>query len=368
MKYDRDEVKAGIFVLVCVVILLAAIFKVGKWRETMQPKKEITVRFRHARGIKPDSPVYYAGVRAGRVADVRVDEQGIAYLTLQLEKRINIRRTSEIKIAASIMGESYVDITPGEGDVIQEGEIVEGIDASIAQRIESVVNNMSELIKSEKITSSLDSLEKTLKNVASVSETISGDRDKIAAIISNISISTEHIKGITESLDNSIEEMRSKITLVLSNIADMTDKEQVQKVKEITANILQVTDNTQKILEENRKSIREITRNIDSITDNLYIMSADLKRHPWKLIRKSREEDVEKYALQDAIIRLREAARGLEILRRKDERISEEELEDIRTLVGNLQAIQKSTQEREEIEKSKQLGQRGRRTRRPVGR
>jgi phospholipid/cholesterol/gamma-HCH transport system substrate-binding protein len=326
MKYDRNEILAGIFVLICILLLLGLIFKAGNFRESMQPKKEIIVKFSHARGMKLNSPVYYAGVNAGKVSKIEIDKDDNVYLTLQLDKSINIRKDSEIKIAASVMGETYVDITPGKGKIIQQGETVEGIDASLAQQIENVVNSISELVESKQITSSLDNLDKTLKNIADVSETIANDRDKIDAII--------------------------------SNIENMTDEEQVQKIDEITGNVVEITDTVEDILEENRKSIREITRNIETITDNLYILSADLKRHPWKIIRKSREEDVEQYALKDAIIRLREAQRNLEILQEKDEKISEEDLEEIRTLIQNLQTIKESRQElitSGETEKEKEL-------------
>ncbi|MBU1767587.1 MAG: hypothetical protein KJ648_05745, partial [Candidatus Omnitrophica bacterium] len=104
-------------------------------------------------------------------------------------------------------------------------------------------------------------------------------------------------------------------------------------------------ENAENILVENRKSIKAVTTNIESITDNLYILSADLKRNPWKAIWKSKEQDVEKYALQDAIMRLKEAEKNLITLNENNEKISDEELEEIRALIQNLKTIQKSTQE-----------------------
>ncbi len=355
MKYDRNEIVAGIFVLACIFLLLALIFKAGDFKESMQPKKEIIVRFSHARGIKTNSPIYYAGVQSGKVSNIKVDEKDNVYITLQLEKGINIRKDSIIKIGASIMGEAYIEITPGQGEIIQTGETVQGSDSGIAQQIEDVVTSIQDLIKSEKISSSLENLDKTLANIASISETIANNKDKLDAIISNV-------KGITESLNENVEEITGKMDTVLSNIAQMTDEEQIEKIDEITANVVDITNNVENILIENRKSIKDITTNIESITDNLYILSADLKRHPWKMVWKSKEEDVEKYALQDAIVRLREAEKNLATLSEKNEKISKEDLEEIRALIQNLQTIQKSTKELTTPEKSKKP------TRKPFGR
>lgn len=346
MKYDRNEIAAGIFVLLCILLLLGLIFKAGNFRESLQPKKEVLVKFSHARGIKSNSPVYYAGVQVGKVSDIIIDENDNVRLTLELDEGTNVKRDSQIKIAASVMGETYIDIIPGEGIPLKPGEILEGEDASIAQQLEDLVNTIKDLVESEQISSSLDNLDKTLQNIADVSDVIAKDKDKIGDIILNLDSSMANISMITDSLDETIEEITSKANKVLSNIAEMTDEEQIEKIDKITEDIVE-------ILEENKKSIREITRNIESITDNLYILSADLKRHPWKIIRKTKEEDVEKYALKDAIIRLREAQENLEILKEKDEKISEEDLEEIRTLIQNLETIKESTQELQTLEQDK---------------
>ncbi|MBU0533252.1 MAG: MCE family protein [Candidatus Omnitrophica bacterium] len=338
MKYDRNEIVAGIFVLGCIFLFLAFIFKAGDFKESMQPKKEIVVRFSHARGIKTNSPIYYAGVQSGKVSNLSVDEKDNIYITLQLEKGINIRKDSIVKIGASVMGEAYIEITPGQGEIVETGETVMGNDSGIAQQIEDVVTSIQDLVKSDKITSSLDNLDKTLKNIAIVSETFANDKDKIEAIISNIN-------EITQSLNEDLGEITEKMNTVLSNVAEMTDAEQVKKIDQITENMVGITENAENILVENRKSIKAVTTNIESITDNLYILSADLKRNPWKAIWKSKEQDVEKYALQDAIMRLKEAEKNLITLNENNEKISDEELEEIRALIQNLKTIQKSTQE-----------------------
>ena len=345
MKYDRNEIVAGIFVLVSIFLLLGLIFNAGDFKESLKPKKEIIAEFSNARGIKTNSPIYYAGVKSGKVTAMRVDEKDKVYITMQMDEGVSVRKNSLIKIGASIMGEAYIDIIPGMGEIVQSGEIVRGDDTGIAQQIEDVVNTLQDLIKSKQITSSLDNLDRTLKNVADVSETVANDKDKIATIITNVNISMENIKDVSQTLNRDIEKITGKMDIVLSNIAEMTDEEQIEKIDEITDNVVDITNNVEKILVENRKSINDITTNIESITDNLYILSADLKRNPWKVIWKSREQDIEKYALQDAIVRLREAEKNLVELNEKNEKISDEDIEEIRTLIQNLQVIQKSSKE-----------------------
>jgi ABC-type transporter Mla subunit MlaD len=255
------------------------------------------------------------------VTDLRVDEKDNVYITIQMDEGVSIRKDSVIKIGASIMGEAYIDVSPGEGEIVASGETIRGDDAGIAQQIEDVVTSLQDLIKSEKITSSLDNLDKTLKNAALVSETIANDRDKMDSII--------------------------------SHLEEMTNDEQVRKIHQITENLTTATQTAEDILAENEKTIKDIATNIESITDNLYILSADLKRNPWKVVWKSKEQDVEKYALNDAIVRLKEAEKNLAALNEKNEKVSDEDLEEIRALIQNLQVIQKSTAEYETIQETK---------------
>jgi ABC-type transporter Mla subunit MlaD len=347
MKYDRNEIVAGIFVLACLFLFLGLIFKAGDFKESLKPKKEIIAMFSHARGIKTNGPIYYAGVKSGKVSAMKVDEKDNVYITMQMDEGVSVRKDSVIKIGASIMGEAYIDISPGTGAIVKNGETMQGNDSGIAQQIEDVVNSIQDLIKSDKITSSLDNLDKTLKNIALVSETFANDRDKIDSIISNIN-------EVSKSLNANLGEVMDNMNSALSNIAEMTDDEQVKKIDEITANLASATKTAENILAENQKTIKDIATNIESITDNLYILSADLKRNPWKVVWKSKEQDVEKYALNDAIVRLKEAEKNLITLNEKNEKISDEDLEEIRALIQNLQTIQKSTKELTIQEKSKE--------------
>ncbi len=340
MKYDRNEIVAGIFVLACLFLFLGLIFKAGDFKESLKPKKEITARFSNARGIKTNSPIYYAGVKSGKVSAMRVDEQDNVYITMQMDEGVSVRKDSVIKIGASIMGEAYIDIFPGIEELVMSGETLQGNDSGIAQQIEDVVNSIQDLIKSDKITSSLDNLDKTLANIASVSQVFADDKDELDSIISNIN-------EVSQSLNANLSKVMDNMNSALSNIAEMTNDEQVKKVGQITENLASATKTAETILAENQKTIKDIATNIESITDNLYILSADLKRNPWKVVWKSKEQDVEKYALNDAIVRLKEAEKNLITLNEKNEKISDEDLEEIRALIQNLQTIQKSTKELE---------------------
>jgi ABC-type transporter Mla subunit MlaD len=60
----------------------------------------------------------------------------------------------------------------------------------------------------------------------------------------------------------------------------------VKKLDETTSNMKAITDKTDTVLGENKKKIDETLENVKQITQNLKDLTEDLKKSPWKLIRK----------------------------------------------------------------------------------
>ncbi len=48
----------------------------------------------------------------------------------------------------------------------------------------------------------------------------------------------------------------------------------------------EITDKTDRIVGENRKNVEATMENMKEITTNLKELTDDVKKHPWKLIRK----------------------------------------------------------------------------------
>ena len=116
----------GTFVLAVVVLLVAAVVWTGHSQRWF--KSRVTLRIvlpaAGAAGIRQGSEVYFLGTLVGSVADVIVDMSG------RMEAETHIRRdyfrflragsSAVVKKKFGVAGDSFFEITRGEGPPLQE--------------------------------------------------------------------------------------------------------------------------------------------------------------------------------------------------------------------------------------------------------
>src|SRR5579872_7393141 len=70
--YSNAEVKAGVFLTICLALFVAMLFIYGKVARVWRGREEIDVVFTSVTSLRPDAPVRYNGVEVGRVKDIRI--------------------------------------------------------------------------------------------------------------------------------------------------------------------------------------------------------------------------------------------------------------------------------------------------------
>ena len=131
MEYKRNEIGAGIFLLVSFVILAVMIFAVSDIQSLFKKKKEIKVLFRYSDGIEKNAQVRLSGIRIGNVTNVRVaPEQGDKIeLTLSIFSDTVIREDTKAAIKTlGLVGGKYVELTGGlpSARVLKSGGMLVG--------------------------------------------------------------------------------------------------------------------------------------------------------------------------------------------------------------------------------------------------
>jgi len=339
------------FIFLGLVTLAVFIFFLGDVKERFQPKKNIHIVFNFTGGLEIGAPVRYAGLQVGRVGEIyllnSLEENGIDRVTVtaEINPSIKVRRDSIASIkTAGLMGGPYIDIRPGSSTspILGEKEHIFGQDAfqftemgdmveemvlqvrKFTQLAESLTNDSRETLQAFK--TSLDSVNsilvdnrgeigESLKNLVIASREISflleGNGGRISDTFRHIhSLSkkadrliTEHepslvdiinqTKSFTEELDALIKENREGITQLVGSMEK--DAGNIAKSIDSATNSLdQTLHHTSGILIENRRNLLELIQNLNESSRNLKAITGDLKRNPWKLIRKSDEKGPER--------------------------------------------------------------------------
>ncbi len=111
------EVWVGVFVAAGLAALAVLAFRVGNLTTAdVGNAYRITARFENVGSLKVKSPVTVAGVRIGRVADIRFDSASYqAEVTMNIDGRYNNlpTDTSASILTSGLLGEQYVGLEPG---------------------------------------------------------------------------------------------------------------------------------------------------------------------------------------------------------------------------------------------------------------
>ncbi|MFA5087556.1 MAG: MlaD family protein [Candidatus Omnitrophota bacterium] len=121
----KDLVKkfsAGIFFILCILLVIIAIFAIGSNKGLTEPRIPMTVLFQKVSGLNPGAPVSLAGVHVGTVANIdfldkEVDGRSVR-VTLTLFKKFENqlhKGASFAILTQGVLGEKIVEITPEDG-------------------------------------------------------------------------------------------------------------------------------------------------------------------------------------------------------------------------------------------------------------
>jgi phospholipid/cholesterol/gamma-HCH transport system substrate-binding protein len=111
-RTPRREVQVGIFVLVGILAVVAALFILTD-PGTFRGRYHVTTLVKDAGGIRSRDPVQLSGVNIGRVADLRIDSGGVR-MTLEIEGKYTFPRDSKVRLTAKgLLGEMVADVLPG---------------------------------------------------------------------------------------------------------------------------------------------------------------------------------------------------------------------------------------------------------------
>jgi phospholipid/cholesterol/gamma-HCH transport system substrate-binding protein len=111
------EISVGAFMAAGLVALFFLAMQVSNLASiTTSEGYQVTARFDNIGGLKVRSPVSMAGVRIGRVVDIRYDQKSFeAVVTMSIDPAYNqIPDDSIAKIyTAGLLGEQYIGLDPG---------------------------------------------------------------------------------------------------------------------------------------------------------------------------------------------------------------------------------------------------------------
>ncbi len=241
------------------------VFAVSDIQSLFKKKKEIHALFLFSDGIEKNAQVRYSGIKIGKVTNIRVaPETGDKVeLTLSVYNDAVIKSDTKAAIKTlGLVGGKYVELNGGtpQAKELAPGGTLEG----------------EESFKLEDLTKAGLEVVAKLRNIANNLDRMLGDpatSKSIKMIVQNLQDTSENLKVMTSS--------KEEIAQGLKNLPAI-----MKKLEDTTESLKSVTEKSDKIMGDNKQKIDDTLENIRQITQNFKDVTEDVKKAPWKLLRK----------------------------------------------------------------------------------
>lgn len=265
MEYRRTEIRAGVFLLLSFALLVVMVFAVSDIGSLFKKKKEVKALFLFSDGIEKDAQVRLSGIKIGKVAKIRVAPEHADKIELTLNVFSDTVLKEDTKAAIKtlgLVGGKYVELTGGssqapllkpEGTIIGEESLklddLTKVAIDVAGKLRNIATNLDRMLGDPALAKSLKTTVQNLQEVSANIKVMTSSKDEVA----------QGLKKLPELL---------------------------KKLDESANNLKAITEKSDKIVGENKKNIDEMVAHFRDMGKNLKDASEEIKKQPWKLLRK----------------------------------------------------------------------------------
>ncbi len=220
MKTKKSELIVGIIIILAVLIVVFGKIVITGNQQRVD-MAEVTVLFPQIGGLDVGNSVFVYGVRAGKVADISLEQRGVKVVLL-INKEIILKKDARIVISErGMMGEREISIEPGNSsETLDISHIIQGyynvgFNETIAQ-IGVTIKNINALSGTlEELIDDKDQM-RTIKDVIQNLNALLLNMNHIFEKNKDITIEFEHINNILTNLDTLISQNDEKVGRIIS--------------------------------------------------------------------------------------------------------------------------------------------------------
>jgi ABC-type transporter Mla subunit MlaD len=264
MKRNLSDYVVALSVIVCSVILLAALTMALTGFRLKKPARTLQVDFEDVTGVKLHSEVRYAGAPAGRVIAMRhlsrdqresaTNKRNAVRVTISLADEIPPLPADVIATLSSdtLLAPMFVALsagTPG-GETLANNSIIEGHPAYGIQQIAAaagpLVDNANKLI--DTLTATATNLDGTITGVRT---NLDEFMPKIPPLIDTAKVDLEELQKIIKGLDD-VEKNANTVFENAGKFVGNTDKQLQEQMKELRVILLNL-----KVVSTHAKALTE---------------------------------------------------------------------------------------------------------------
>ena len=300
-RYANQAV--GVFVILTVIIFLAAFFFSGQIREWFDPGERLKIILPSdgLYGLSEGAEVEIIGTKAGRVLQIVIhpDQQMHANVQIQSDMKAFVRRDSKavIRKRFGVAGDSYLEISRGLGEALDWEYAV--IDASADRAPTDSIGDILDEVRS-KIFPVIDDTQKAINMLLTLVQELHAPEGNMQTLLGNLStVSGKMARGegaigrllsdekmmdeflalvnrLNQSIDR-VDPLFDDLAITIGNVTKITDQinRQARDLPEITTNLKKLLVSVRAVMEDLGRStpqLPRIAKNVSDATNNVPVL------------------------------------------------------------------------------------------------
>ncbi|HEV2693719.1 MAG TPA: MlaD family protein [Verrucomicrobiae bacterium] len=263
MEKTRLEIKVGLFVAVCLVLLAAMMVQFNKGASILNDTYIIRLHTANVGGLKKEADVLLAGYKVGNVKDIQLaDDTRSVTVYLKIYKKFKIWHDARFVIEqAGFLGDQYVSVLPTKNEPPEFANNAD-VDCQEPFDLQEVARGAAGFIKrmdetAQKLDASVTDLRAQVLNA----ETLSS----FGVALTNMRTFTVQAMGAVDQINTLLATNGAQVSVAVSNLVYFSSQ------------LNGLGDSAKDILATNGVNIATATKNIDDMTATWKQISTDVQ-------------------------------------------------------------------------------------------
>ena len=330
MATERNALRAGIFIVTSIVLMVAIIIGIKGVGRFLEPMQHGVVSFKltdDIGGLSPGDEVRVGGAKVGVVRGVEVTQEADGshriVVHYSMPQRFVLHKDAIVSIQSTVTGVSVLNFSNlGNADKLAENEPIDGRPSALSEifnaapevtatihdvrtltipKVNNAVDKATDAVAVYRTTgqTATDLIQHVKSKIDPIIERYNGVADTGKQALANIRdvfgdtktdfrTTVANLRDATGTVKEKLPGMMDKMDGVLGKVSTAIEDTSValQDVKKIAANTREVSQTARQIVVTNRSKLEMMIASLKTTGDNLKAASSEIRRSPWRLLYK----------------------------------------------------------------------------------
>jgi ABC-type transporter Mla subunit MlaD len=324
MTNDRNALKAGLFIVISIGLVIGIIIGIKGLGQFLEPVQRVNATFQlgdDVGGLSLGDEVRIGGAKVGSVRKVTfasdADGKQTIVVTFTMPKHFTVRKDAVVAVQSTVTGVSVLNFSSlGTGDLLADDDSLVGHPGALTALLNSgtdigAVLHDVRTVTIPKLDSIVDNFHNQLNPVLQhyydmtdmARDALQQVRDLFGDTKSDFRTTVANLKDATGTMKDKLPALMDKVSTAVTSTNDA-----LQDLKQVAANGREVSATARQVIVNNRGKLDAMIASLKTTGDNLKFASAEIRSSPWRLLYKPGPGEMANLNLYDSARQFAEGA------------------------------------------------------------